>query len=439
MSSPDILDAVQWHEGMLLGPQHFQQAWLRSEQLLAYAMQATQPFYWGLRHFHIDQSALLGGYLRISELEAIMPDGLPVRVKAGLDDELQLDLEPYRDVLKRAPLDVYLCLPAYHPELPGSTRYHSLEGKPVTDYNTGENAVAMPRLKPRLSLAAGEEPPGRFSYFPLAQLAFRNENIVHTEFIPPLLEIGTGSPLAEWLNGLVVQIREKATLLSQQLRSPAHAVRGHKPMLYDTRTVLQGLLSLLPPVEALLRVGTVHPFQVYLYMCHLAGVLAAFTDATLPPVFPAYNHNNLRSSFEAVCGFIRDMLDRIHESYQIVAFHYQDGRFSLQAEPEWLENYLVIGLKGRSGMTESTLQEWGESSQIGAQDQIDSMLARRVLGPARRRIDREESMDLIAPREMVLLRVELEPDLIYAGEPLVILNEQKAIPAPQEVVLYVRR
>ena len=42
----DIPEAVQWHEGMLLAPQHFQLSARRGEALLGYALGAAAPFAW---------------------------------------------------------------------------------------------------------------------------------------------------------------------------------------------------------------------------------------------------------------------------------------------------------------------------------------------------------------------------------------------------------
>jgi len=439
MNPSTIVDSIQWHEGMLLSPQHFQQATLRSEQLLAYTLHTAQPFFWGIRHFKLDASSLLGEQLRITDLEAIMPDGLLVTIKPEQDNELWLDLKPYLDVLKNEPLIVYLCVPAYRPGSSSNIRYDSKE-QVVADYNTGDNSLSIPRLKPRLSLMAGEQPSSsRFTYFPLLQLVLRSENIEQTNFIPPLLEIGgTHLKLTEWLSEISLQMREKAILLSQQLRSSVHGIRGHKPVLYDTRTVLQGLVNPLPEFEALLRTGLVHPYSVYVFMCHLAGQLAAFVGSVVPPVFPKYDHNQLRNSFTPVVAFIQEMLDTIHERYQVIVFNYQDEQFSLLAEPEWLENYMIIGLKAGSGGNENDLQQWGETCLIGGQNHLDSMLVRRVLGATRKRIDKEDSMDLIAPKDVVLLRVEVDPALIQAGEPLVLFNPQHHNIAPEQVVFYLK-
>jgi len=46
MTVPKIVPAaVHWHEGMLLAPQHFQRAALRSEALQAYHITAASPFH----------------------------------------------------------------------------------------------------------------------------------------------------------------------------------------------------------------------------------------------------------------------------------------------------------------------------------------------------------------------------------------------------------
>jgi len=39
----EIPQAIQWHEGMLLSPQHFQQSSWRQEMLVQYSMLLTAP------------------------------------------------------------------------------------------------------------------------------------------------------------------------------------------------------------------------------------------------------------------------------------------------------------------------------------------------------------------------------------------------------------
>src|SRR5262249_36053483 len=87
-----IPEAVQWHEGMLLSPQHFQLAARRGEALAAYLIEAAAPFCWGVRRLQIDAKRLLEGVFSVDELEAILPDGLLI-VHSASDDEPSLELD----------------------------------------------------------------------------------------------------------------------------------------------------------------------------------------------------------------------------------------------------------------------------------------------------------------------------------------------------------
>src|SRR5688572_5016340 len=85
MNAYEIPDAIQWHEGLLLTPQHFQQLSSRHEALVQYGTSLVAPFCWGVRRFKHHQISLTPGKFRVLELEAVMPDGLVV--VHGIPDE----------------------------------------------------------------------------------------------------------------------------------------------------------------------------------------------------------------------------------------------------------------------------------------------------------------------------------------------------------------
>lgn len=436
----EIAEAIQWHEGMLLTPQHFQQLSLRQEQLLHYTVQATTPFAWGVLHLKIDPVRLLSGRLTISELEAIMPDGLLVTSYAenSKEEELSLDLTPSLQDLKRQPLMIYLSVPVYSTQVLATVRYHSMEGKPVPDVNTGEAGLSIPRLKPKISLVTEELSDSRFTYFPLAQVTYKNEAVAMTEFIPPTLKVASRSPLGEMVTLIITRAREKAAFLSDRLDSSAPAVRVDKPMLFDTQLILQGLVPSLPPLEALLYTNECHPYSLYLSLCTLAGHLAAATSVRIPPIFATYNHNDLQATFVSVCNFIHECLDKIQESYTIITFHYQDQHFTLNTQPEWLIHYLVIGARIASNSSETDLTRWVGECLIGTENKIASMIQKRILGPKRSRLEKAEDLNLIPPRGMVLFRIEMAKEFIEPEQVLHIVNPQESIHRPVEMVLFVK-
>lgn len=158
----DIPEPIQWSEGQLLGPHHFQQTARRSEALLYYHLSRAVPFCWGVLQLRIDPVRLAAGVLRILALEAVMPDGLGVTHPAPDGRDLQIDLAPFAPQLQEGPLKIYLVVPGHRSGASLVTgplaRYRSAEGAPFVDENTGDNGVAFACLRPQLGLHAGDTP-----------------------------------------------------------------------------------------------------------------------------------------------------------------------------------------------------------------------------------------------------------------------------------------
>ena len=87
------LPHIQWHEGMLLSPQHFQQESARVDTLVAWQSLSANALAWGVKHFDIDESLLANGLLRVNSLEAVFPDGTPFVFNAENGDGQQLVLQ----------------------------------------------------------------------------------------------------------------------------------------------------------------------------------------------------------------------------------------------------------------------------------------------------------------------------------------------------------
>src|SRR5271170_5197421 len=103
----DIPDLIEWHEGMLLTPQHFQQLAARYELLTHFMFAQTSPFGWGVIDMKIDEAALGGGILRILNVEAILPDGLLALGGSDRGVKLEFDLQKAEEDTAR----IYLTVP----------------------------------------------------------------------------------------------------------------------------------------------------------------------------------------------------------------------------------------------------------------------------------------------------------------------------------------
>jgi type VI secretion system protein ImpJ len=460
-SLTQLVDAIQWHEGMLLTPHHFQQLALRNEQLLHYALASFIPFHWGILKLEIDPVPLVEGQFTLLELEAVLPDGLMIAHNAKITD-LSINLTKYLGLLKtQATLAIYLSVPRHLPAAVASEpRYQSVDGEPVLGINDGEGEMTIPRLRPRLQLTVGEPPSlNRFTSLPLAQVTYQNEVFALTSFIPPVLQIHTHSLLGQLCHALIQTAHSKAKFLSEQLRSSS-AIQLDKSQLFNTQNILQGLGTALPQLEAMLATQVSHPYPLYLSLCSLAGSLATFTSAMVPPVFNAYNHNDLLATFTPVSQFIETILDRIRESYIVIPLDRQNqhNTCKITTELQWLPqknyfvlrleerqilthnqlNYIVIGFKGWEGQPKlEQLISWGESCQIGSHSYINSIRERRIYGAQRQRlVTKEPLLQLVPPTEVALFQIEIHPEFIAAEEVLILVNELDNLPQPAEAMLY---
>ncbi len=442
MDNPhEIPKAIQWHEGMLLSPHHFQQMVLRQDQLLHYHINSMAPFSWGVRRLTINQSLLVAGTLQIVELEAIMPDGTLVVYGNEGDSQgpLQADLTPFMDEMKQTLATVHLALPAkkhgqnaFKGDL---ARYDSQEGREIVDENTGENEIQIPRLQPRLTLIVAETPPQKFVSFPLARASYANESFSADEFIPPTLSVSLQSPLGAMCSQIAKRLREKAVFLSYEVLAPSST--SGMPLMLETKTLIQTMVASLPMFEAILNTGKAHPFQLYLGLCQLVGNLAAL-GTLVPPVLQPYDHNDPLGSFQQAQQYIFRMIEEgVHEAYMNIPFYFEDEMFGAKFDSTYMDKPVYLGVRGQPGMSEKDVCEWIEKSWVGSSSKIQGMRDKRILGPERKHLERVD--DLVPARGVQLFSLQVDPAYIIPDETLHVYNTTSIGPRPTEIVMYVKK
>ena len=442
-----IPDAIQWHEGMLLMPQHFQQLSARTEGLIRQLSTQAAPYLWGVSTFEFDRSALVTGRLRISRVSALMRDGFWVEAGSAIGMELELDLKHIEQPRTGSTM-IHLVIPAQ-----GSlstrgdlARFQSYDGEAVEDETTGESAIPIPRLRPRVSLWAGPQPPSRFESLPLLEVNHQGETFLESGFIPPMMCVAPATSLGALCGAATAIVREKTFFLADKLRGGAYH-EGDAEQL-ETRARVQSLAAGLPMAEAALQSGHTHPFQLYLAMCQLAGHVARVTFSLVPPQFAPYRHDDLRGSFLPVTNFIQQSVtEAVVESWKTYPFRLNNQSFelaSLAALDQALMNggtldepNLAIALRPAAGSPEESAVLWGESCLIGSSSNMLRLLSNRVLGAERRLVERMP--DLTPPRGMVLFALESDPSTVKPGEGLQLLERSADDMRPSEAVLYVRR
>ena len=434
-----IAERIEWHEGMLLSPQHFQQLSARLDTLVAWHALAAAPHAWGVRRLEIDTGLLPAGLFRVQELEAVMPDGTAVRWSASEPgcEPLELSLQPYGERLSHEMLNVYLTLPlggAARQEA-AMRRFRSVAGAPVEDMVSDAEPADIPRLMPRLALSAADVPAATHVWLRLGSVFKDNEVVKLGDTLPPLLEIERNNPLWTETAALLGQLRAKAAFVAKQTAAPSSQVDDRLAQL-ELRDRLRSLLAGLPLAEAVLRTPALHPLPLYWALCALQASLSLLRPGGLPLVPRDYDHADPSALFRPLLAALREAVSEVSQAHREHKFEFLHGGFELLLQPAWVDRRrLVVGLRGQS---DRDLRAWMDSAIVGTQSAYVSLRDRRVLGAARTPIEADDELGVRPGSGYLLYAIGTSPLLTVAGERLVITNanEGATMLPPKEIVLF---
>jgi type VI secretion system protein ImpJ len=433
-------NSIQWHEGLLIYPQHFQQMRAEFRHISLFYLSMATPFYWGLRMMEIDTGALAGGVLSIKEVLALMPDGSVVFKDASSENSLELDLKPYKDQMDGKELRVHLAViksQENSKNVGGEYgRYESVEGKPVVDENTGENPITFPRLSLKAFLIVGDDVPVRYSALPLLGVTFKDDIYARTDLIAPYTNMHKVGPLFEMVHPLIESLRSRLTFLSERLQSTYNNDTASMMDRYEKiYTLICGRLLAL---EALFYTEGSHPILIHKELCGTAGAFSSLVPGQIPPIFSPYNHNDLRATFVPILEYIDKMLSTVKNPCVSTSFVKKGRMFSHNVLKEWMgRGYLVLGIKLGTDLTPKDAAEWIEGAVITSDSQVNVVKEKRVLGAVRQVVDQVAELGLMMTRERILIKVDIDPLFILENEPLNLFNLSDTDEnRPSEIVLY---
>lgn len=427
---------VQWHEGMLLSPQHFQQEAARIDNLLSTQLLQSQPRAWGVASLSISEAALASQQFEVEQLEAILPDGTVVSWPNGLSRPLRLDLKPFSAHLEQGVLPVFLALASRRGFADGERlgRFEPLVSAPIEDEVSNAEPIDVPRLAYSLQLFAGDRPPSTLVSFQLASLEAEGGLIRLGSFVPALLQLNAAPALLKRIESLAALIRSRAHFLARLASAPAdpHRTADRQVQLQRLHCLVQGL----PVLEQLVHSPDSDPLYAFRTLCSLIAPLSELRPAQLPEPPPILEHANPGPSFSALITRLEDAVSEISQDYREVRFETTAEGFRLKLRPEWLEHRLVVGVQG-SQLEQAA--DWIETALIGQEDLMPDLRARRVLGLRRHRIAAAEELGLkplpnVAFFEIASSESLLEPESALVIEPSARLGLSAR---PSHVVLYV--
>jgi type VI secretion system protein ImpJ len=427
-----VRNFVQWHEGMLLSPHHFQQSDNHLQYLLSVLGSASIVFGFGVYDLKIDTSALSSGVVRVLGTRGIFQDGLCFDFDAVHDQALERNLGDYFAANSSA-VKIFLAVPARRSgenELQGEmARYYSTELTNVADSNTGENAINIPVLKPKLKLLLQNEIDARYVSFPIfeAEKAI-DGGIVSTNFVPPFITIDEHSKISEICREVVQIIRGKISYFSD--RKDNYSRTASDESMASLRLLIQSAL----PLEAIIHINGIQPFEIYKHFLNSIASIISINPTQLIPRLPLYDHCNLAKTFSGLSECAQDILNQLKQKYDVIHFERDGPVFKLQMKKEWLgKDEIAVGVQKTFATSNDEALNWVNGMQIASESMLPVIRDKRVLGAERRIMERGSY--ITQPSGMIIVAVKSKTTYIKPSEKLCVLNNSQHT-IPECIVLY---
>lgn len=406
MINTDILpEAVQWSEGMLLSPQHFQQNDIHAQAMLHQRLFGLCPHAWGVRHLQLDAARLADGFINVTECDAVMPDGLPLVFRAaGATHGLSLDLAAKCTADGRS-VRVCLALPprVRAADVPASSirRYESVHGKETPDEVTGIGDVVVDRQRARIELFVQAEVPAGYVALPLLEVARDPQGAIALgSFHPPMFRLGASAFLgARGLQQQFAALRDSMwTKLRELVASgcddapEAVAMMGVEARMH--LRVAREVAACLPLIDTVLVDPLCAPVQAWHAMAQIVGRMAALGGNPRPLAMEPYRHADCHPQFQAALDFVAAKLALINTDWDSMAFaRVSDGMFARRL-PENSPRSVYVELRAREGQTGRELQSWLREARIASDELLPMLRQRRLLGSASRTLTSREVAEL---------------------------------------------
>lgn len=309
------LQKVIWAEGIFLGQQHFQQWDLYLEKQQKQLWQAQGLFNWGLLNLQVDEEALLNKQFSVRKLTAILSNGQFVHYDRMEDEGLSciiLGGVTATAIYLGVPLNQQIIGMMGYPTT-NSTAKWKAEYRPVRDlYDINrEREVLFGKLN--LVLLTEQSPREGFHCLKIAEVvtAPNGEFELVKTFVPALLKIKASVYLQE----IITRIAELSSAKIRVLNQRREQFRGEPNQFGQSDLehflLLQTLNRSFPLLRHYLQNLDTHPHPVYLTFLELAGALCAFSTEINAAQLPAYQHENLATTFGSLDKLLQDLLEKV--------------------------------------------------------------------------------------------------------------------------------
>ncbi len=427
--------SIQWYEGMLLKPQHFQRTEYKLQSLLNSFCSFFSPFCYGVNLLKVDTAAITSSIVRVLKVSGVFQDGLMFDFDCEHDGNLSIDLKQILEQTSE-PVTVFLAIAKHKDGISSLSgewqRFLSEIQTNVCDENEDNKNVDLNVLKPKLRLMLQNEIDARFVSFPLIVVQkSESDGLSISEYIPPTLSLGEHSKLLELIRDLIAKLKNKISFFSDRQGNSSFLLG--EEIKQNLKTLIQATLEL----EAVAKIPGLPPLAYYNALLRSASLAASMNVAQSVPSLPEYKHDDLFSVFQKLCVFVQNSIEFLKQPFVTVPFpKSQNGVFSLNIKKEWLsKEEFVISIKRPFSASDNDLLDWINGVQIASESCMSIIKDRRVLGAERRIVTHGENYT--PPSGAVLLAIRSYNPYVHALEDLHLFNPSDQVVIPEEIVLYV--
>jgi type VI secretion system protein ImpJ len=400
---PRISPEVVWEDGLLLQPHHLQAMQRHFSDLAAYLVN-TRAFGYGVRTLEIRKESVANWVLEVGSCDLVMPDGTVVVV--GETAVIQ-PLEFRHMQHDAATLEVWLAVPfgsdntpslAEEAQIDGtdpsaSTRRYFAGALEHKDENTGGDGreIRVRRLNGRIFV--GARPPEGYATLKIAEL----DKVVTDEeggrryelsdrYVPACLRLDAAPALHALVKDMLDRLETKNAELLGHLRGDRSLHTGDSLQTPATLLKLQATNGVLPLLRQIAAQPAMHPFDVYLQLCRLAGDLAIVSDQWDSPKLVIYDHDDPLRAFADLKSKWLQLLEKAVES-RIDKRHFepsgeQQGVLEAEVPAHFLEEgvELFLGVKTDLPRQEIGPIFSGARTVLAAPENITLVRHRRIPG-----------------------------------------------------------
>jgi type VI secretion system protein ImpJ len=309
-----LLSRVVWQDGMHLAQHHFQAQNRYAESAIHFAVTSTRFRSDGLAALEIDGAALANGQFALRRARGTMRDGLAFRMP---------DSDPVPEPIALADRfppttdasEVLLAVPALREGgenvgTNGTRARFAPVVRALLDETTGRDPVPVTLGAKAFRLVLAHEA-GDDEVLPLARIRRDGSGhfVLDERFVPPCVHLGA-SPRLRALALIVEELLEaKAEALRPGQGTTAASLRDHAANEIAGFWLLHTVHAATAPIAHLTRTSDAHPETLFLELSRLAGALCTFALDAHPRQLPAYEHDALGPTFDALEAMLRARLE----------------------------------------------------------------------------------------------------------------------------------